>query len=104
MVEMTNANAAARVALRLVLERGPKLGRRDVALRLEEELEAVPVGIAEGVRGTVAEVAVRPLAGNAGCLERVDAPRERLGAVRAVGDVADSRTAPAAVSFSDERS
>src|SRR5262245_66154525 len=37
VVEMTHAGAASRVALRLVLERRPELGRRLVALGLVEQ-------------------------------------------------------------------
>jgi hypothetical protein len=63
----------------------------------------VAVGVEEAVRGAVAEVAVEPRALDAGRLERGDAPRERLGAVRAVGEVPDARLR-GGVSFSDERS
>ena len=58
VVEVAHADAASRIPLRLVLQRRPELGRRDVALGLVEELEAVAVRIEEAVRGAVAEVAV----------------------------------------------
>ena len=69
VVEVADADAAPRVALRLVLERRAKLGRRLVALGLVEELEAMAVGIEEAVGGTVTEIAVEPLALDAGRLE-----------------------------------
>ena len=72
VVEVAHADAAPRVALRLVLERRPKLRRRLVALGLVEELEPVAVGIEEAVGGAVTEVAVEPLALDAGRLERGD--------------------------------
>ena len=62
------------------------------------------VGVEETVRAAVAEVAVEPLALDAAGLERGDAPLERLGATRAVGEVPDARLRGEAVSFSDERS
>src|SRR4029453_8293727 len=61
MVEVADACPAPRIALRLVLEGGTELRRRDVALGLPEQLEAVPVGVEEAVRGPMADVAVEPL-------------------------------------------
>ncbi len=91
MIEMADADTAARVALRLVLQRGAQLGRRLVALRFVEELEPMAVRIEKAVRGAVPDVAVGPLAVDSRRFERGDAARERLGAVRAVGDVPHSR-------------
>ena len=91
MVEMAHADAAAGVALRLVLQRRPQLGRSLVALRFVEELEAVAVGIEERVRGAVSDVALEPFAGDARRVERGDPPLERLDAVRAVREVPDAR-------------
>ena len=44
VVEVADADAAPRVALRLVLQRRPELRRRLVALGLVEELERWPSG------------------------------------------------------------
>ena len=104
VVEMAHADAAAGVALRLVLQRGPELRRRLVALGLVEELEAMAVGIEELYAGPWPRSPSSQRARDAGRLERRDAPLERLRAVRAVREVPDARPARAAVSFSDERS
>ena len=77
--------------MRLVLQRGPQLRRRRVSLGLVEELDAVPVRIAEAVGRAVAEVAVEPVPVDPAGLERRDPARERLRAVGAVGEVADAR-------------
>ena len=89
VVEVADSDAAPRVALRLVLERRPKLRGRLVALGLVEELEPVAVGIEEAVGAAVAEVAVEPAALDSGRLERRDPALESLRAVRAVGQVPD---------------
>ncbi len=91
MIEVAHADAAAGIAVRLVLQRGLDLRRRRVALRLVEELDPVTVGVEEAVRGAVAEVAVEPLPGDAAGLQRRDPPLQRLGAVGAVGEVPDAR-------------
>ena len=81
VVEVPDAHAAPRVALRLVLERRPQLRRGRVALGLVEQLHAVAVGVEEAVGAAVAEVAVEPGAGDAAGLERRHPPLERLGSV-----------------------
>jgi hypothetical protein len=89
VVEVADSDAAGRVALRLILERRAKLGGRLIALGLVEELVAMAVGIEEAVGGTVTEIAVEPLALDAGRLECGDPALQRLGAVCAVGNVPD---------------
>ena len=89
MIEMTHADPAPGEAHRLVLEGGPELGGRLVALGLVEQLEPMAVGIEEGVGATVADVAVEPVALHPGLLHRGDAALERLGALRPVGQVPD---------------
>ena len=96
VIEVPHADAAAGIALRLVLQRGAELGRRLVALGLVEELDAVAVGVEEAVGATVTEVAVEPAARRAARLERGNATVERLGAVRAVREVADAGLRPRA--------
>ena len=102
VVEVADADAAARVALRLVLQRRAKLGRRLVALGLVEELDAVAVGIEEAVgrgRGRGRRRATRP---------RRPPPRARRPGARAPRGCAcgrrGGRRPPArdAVSFSDD--
>ena len=93
VVEVPDSDAAARVAVRLILERRLKLRWRVVALGLVEELVAMPVRIEEAVRGPVPEVAVEPRALDPAGLECRDPPLERLGAVRPVREVPDARPA-----------
>ena len=91
VIEVADADAAPRVAARLVLERGPQLRRSRVVLGLVEELDAVAVGVEEAVGAAMAEVAVDPVAGDASGIERCDPAGERLRAVRAIREVTDAR-------------
>ena len=91
VVEVADAGAPARIALRLVLQRRTKLRGRLPPLRLVEELEPVTVRVEEAVRRPVADVAVDPFPLRAGRLERLDTPLERLRAHRPVREMVDSR-------------
>jgi hypothetical protein len=90
VIEVTHAGAAARIALRLVLERRLQLGGRLVALRLPEHLQAMAVRVVEAVRRAVTDVAVEPRPVDAGLLQRVYPPSERLGAVCPVREVPEA--------------
>ena len=72
MVEPLDGDAAADVALRLVLQRGAQVLGRDVALGLVVELEDVAVRVGEAVRGAVPDVAVDPALAEPGRLDRRD--------------------------------
>jgi len=70
VVETPDADAARRVGLRLVLQRGPQVLRRGVTLGLPVDLELVAVRVAEQVGGADPGVAVDPADAEAALLER----------------------------------
>ena len=74
-----DADAAARVGLRLVLQRRHEVPGGREAFALPVELDLVAVGVAAQVGRADAEVAVDPADSQASLLERCDAALERLG-------------------------
>ncbi len=83
-------NAARRIFLRLVLQRGLELRRRLVPLGLVIKLDQVAVRIAASIGRPVADVAVDPADMMRGVLERRDPPLQRRSAAHAERGVHDA--------------
>ena len=91
MIESPHVDAARGESHGLIFQRGPQFGRRFVPLGLIINLDLVAVGIVEGERRAVAEIAVGPTDIVARAFQRGDAALERLRAPRAKRHVGHAR-------------
>src|SRR5580698_3605576 len=90
VVQPPDADAASRVGLCLVLQRGPKADGRRVPLAFPVQLEFVPVRIAAQIAMPDSRVAVLPADAEPGRLDRGDARLERRLARGPQPDPADA--------------
>src|SRR5205823_2343440 len=90
VIEAAYIDAARRVTLGLVFQRGFELRRSGVPLGLVVELDPVAVRILADESGAMPEIALGPPDIEAGALQRSDAASKRLGTARAEGHVSHS--------------